>query len=153
MVAITLSGGKRLERYLQRLSANVSGSTRVDIGFMSGATYQNGTPVPLVAALNEFGVPARGQPPRPFFRRMIAKHKGEWGGQLGAYLEANDFKAAIALNKMGGLIGGELAESISELVSPPLAPYTIQKKGFDKPLIETAHMFQSITHEVSDESA
>jgi len=54
---------------------------------------------------------------------------------------------------MGGLIGGELAESISELVSPPLAPYTIQKKGFDKPLIDTAHMFQSITHEVSDESA
>lgn len=149
MAVISLSGGAKLERYLIGIQANVTKASKVDIGFMKNSPYSDGTSLGEVAIKNEFGVPSNNQPPRPFFRNMIAKHSGEWGEQLAAFLEANDLDAQIALNKMGGVISNELKLSIHELVDPPLAPYTIAKKGFDKPLIDTAFMYQSVHHEVS----
>lgn len=148
MAVISLSGGAKLERYLLGIQANVQKASKVDIGFMKNSPYPDGTSLGEVAIKNEFGVPSNNQPPRPFFRNMIAKHSGEWGEQLAAFLEANDLDAQIALNKMGGTIANELRQSIVDLVDPPLAPYTIKKKGFDKPLIFSAHMLQSITHEI-----
>jgi hypothetical protein len=149
MAVISLSGGAKLERYLLGIKANVTKASKVDVGFMKNSPYPDGTSLGEVAIKNEFGVPSNNQPPRPYFRNMITKHSGEWGEQLSAFLEANDLDAQIALNKMGGVISNELKLSIHELVNPPLAPYTIAKKGFDKPLIDTAHMFQSVHHEVS----
>ena len=157
MAVISLSGGAKLERYLAGIQANVTKASKVDIGFMKESPYPDGTSLAKVAIWNEFGKTGKKneagditgyQPPRPYFRNMIARHSGEWGEQLAAFLEANDLDAQIALNKMGGTIANELRQSIVDLVDPPLAPYTIKKKGFDKPLIFSAHMLQSITHEI-----
>jgi hypothetical protein len=149
MNSITLSGGAKLERYLIGINANVKKASKVDVGFMTDSPYPDGTSLGEVAIKNEFGVPSNNQPPRPFFRNMITKHSGEWGEQLSEFLEANDLDAQIALNKMGGIISNELKLSIHELVMPPLKQSTIDKKGFDKPLIDTAFMYQSVHHEVS----
>jgi len=158
VAVISLSGGAKLERYLAGIQANVTKASKVDIGFMKESPYPDGTSLAKVAIWNEFGKAGKKneagditgyQPPRPYFRNMIAKHSGEWGEQLSAFLEANDLDAQIALNKMGGIISNELKQSIHDLVDPPLAQVTIDKKGDDKPLIETAHMYQSVHHEVS----
>ena len=75
------------------------------------------------------------QPPRPFFRNMIAAKKGEWGAQLAKVLKATRFDADKALALMGAEIEGQLQDSIKAFVSPPNAPSTIRAKGFAKPLI------------------
>lgn len=53
-----LSGGERLTAYLDKISkqlAAASGQPSVSVGFLEGATYPDGTSVPLVAAIQEFG--------------------------------------------------------------------------------------------------
>lgn len=145
---VALSGGDKLEAYLKELGRKVENSAAVEIGFMEDATYEDGTSVAMVAMIQDFGAPAAGIPPRPFFRNMIEVEKEHWGEDLAGLLVANDYDAEKALDLMGEEIQGELQDSINEFDGVPLAPATIASKGFDKQLIDTAHMFRSVTHRV-----
>ena len=145
---VALSGGDKLEAYLKQLSRKVETSAAVEIGFMEDATYEDGTSVAMVAMIQDFGAPAAGIPPRPFFRNMIETGKEHWGEDLASLLVANDYDAEKALDLMGEEIQGELQDSINEFDGVPLAPATIASKGFDKQLIDTAHMFRSVTHRI-----
>jgi hypothetical protein len=102
----------------------------------------------MIAAIQEFGAPKAGIPPRPFFRNMIADKQGEWPSAIAGLLKDNDYDAARALDIAGFAIAGQLKQSIIDTNAPPLSPVTIAKKGFSKPLIDTAHMINSIDHEV-----
>jgi hypothetical protein len=144
----TLKGGTAYKEKLDEMRRKLTSAKTVTVGFMESATYPDGTSVPMVAAINEFGAPSRGQPPRPFFRRMIKAKSGEWPGALQKLLKASDYDAKTALEQLGAGIAGQLRQSITELVDPPLAPATVKRKGFDKPLIDTSHMLNSITHQV-----
>lgn len=144
-----LKGGTKLAETLAKYAAGVTNAQSVKVGFLAGASYPDGTSVASVAAFNEFGVPSRGQPPRPFFRTMIADKKDEWGPALGDALSANGGDAHKALELVGEGIKGQLQASIVALESPPLAPSTIKAKGFAKPLIDTGHMLNSVGVEVT----
>lgn len=146
---VAFSGGSKLEGFLNRILNKVQKSPVVEIGFMEDATYEDGTSVAMVAAIQDFGAPAAGIPPRPFFRNMIKSEKDHWGEDLASLLVANNYNAEKALDLMGEEIQGELQDSINEFDSVPLAPATIASKGFDKQLIDTAHMFRSVTHRMS----
>lgn len=145
------SGGEKLEKYLTLLAAKAKNSALLNVGFPEGSTEQDGTPTPLVAFINEFGRTVRSksgdyyQLPRPFFRRMIAKESGHWGEDLGKLLVAKHYDAVAAFKPLGEEIHGELVQSIQDLQSPPLAPSTIKRKGFSKPLIEHGTMWQSVS--------
>ena len=52
------------------------------------------------------------------------------------------------MGQVGALIAGQLQKSINETNNPPLSPRTIARKGFDKPLIDTGHMWNSVNFEV-----
>jgi hypothetical protein len=125
------------------------GGGEVSVGFMAGATYPEGTPVAAVAFWNEYGVPSHNQPPRPFFRQMIAAESPTWPGKMAKLAKATDYDGDKVLALMGEDIKGALQQSINEFQSPPLAPSTIEAKGFAKPLIDTSHMLNSITYEVN----
>lgn len=144
----TLTGGDKFNRAMALLARRVAKPATMRVGFLENATYPNGLPVAMIAAINEFGAPARGQPPRPFFRNMIAAKKDEWPDAIAGVLKANDFDAAKTLDITGAAIEGQLRQSIVDLVSPPLAKSTIRRKGFDKPLIDTGHMLKSVDHDV-----
>jgi hypothetical protein len=141
-------GGGRLEEALRELSRKVAKPASVKVGFLEKSKYPDGTPVAMIAALNEYGVPSRGQPPRPFFRRMIAAKQGEWPSAIAGFLRDNDLDAEKALDLAGAAIAGQLRESIRNLTDPPLSPSTIRRKGSAKPLVDTGHMFNSVDHEV-----
>lgn len=143
-----LEGGEKLKAKLREIAEKADQPATLEVGFMEGATYPDGTSVALVAATNEFGVPAHGQPPRPFFRNMIKDHGDEWGGEVGKLLVENDYDAVKTLELMGEEIQGELVESIQSLVSPPLKQSTIDRKGFDKPLIDTSWMWRHATYRI-----
>ena len=149
-MATRIEGGDKLAVALAKLATKVKRAGTLEVGFMEGATYPDGTSVALVAAVNEFGRPAKGQPPRPFFRGMVARGEGRWGGELGKLLTAADYDAPRALAIMGEQLEGELKQSIADLTSPALAPSTVAAKGFDKPLVDTGHMLNSATHRVKE---
>lgn len=101
----------------------------------------------MIAAAQEFGTGKI--PPRPFFRTMIKEHQKEWGGQMGKLLVHTGYNAEKTLGLMGEIIAGELRQSVRDLTSPPLAPATVKAKGFDKPLVDTGHMLNSVDYEVT----
>lgn len=196
------SGGAALEAKLREIAEKVGKAKTVNVGFLEGATYPDGTPVALIAATNEYGgtvtVPehdvtihrkidkngnfAAGSldeegnrvgasqfvkasrsnydtthhvdeytvtiPARPFFRGMIQKNKGEWPADLGKIIKAADYDAEVALGRLGKHVAEQLQESIRDFSDPANAKSTIAKKGFDKPLVDSDHMLNSVDSEV-----
>ena len=147
-----LTGGDKLQSMLASIDARLATAgtaPSVQIGFLEGGRYPDGTSIPAVAFWNEFGVPEHNQPPRPYFRTMIRQKAPTWGDDMLKVLKAANFDAAVTLARMGDLIKGQLQQSIKDLVSPALAPSTIRRKGFDKPLIDTGMMWHSVDYKVS----
>jgi len=149
-MASSVSGGGKFGRALDAISGKLGNASEVQVGFLEGQTYPDGTSVPMVAAINEFGAPSRNQPPRPFFRRMIAEKSSSWPKAIADRLKANEFDARATLEEVGQGVASQLQDSIDKLVSPPLAPSTIARKGFDKPLIDTGQMRNSVSHIVKE---
>jgi len=139
----TVSGGKNLGAILAKITAKASNATSVEVGWRSGQTYADGTSLPLVAALNEFGVPAHNQPPRPFIRNTIAANSKKWVEVVESEFQRTG-DAAQALGATGELMRSDLANSIYTFTDPPNAPSTIARKGFAAPLRDTGYMAQEI---------
>ena len=55
MAKATITGGDRLAAVLREITAKLSGNNTVQVGFIRNATEENGMPVPVIAAINEFG--------------------------------------------------------------------------------------------------
>jgi hypothetical protein len=146
----TIRGGEKLEAALKEISKRVNKKALLRVGFLEGATYPDGQSVAEVAVFNEYGVPSHNQPPRPFFRNMIAAKEHEWAPALGMALTANDYDVDKSLDLLGVGIEGQLRASIVELTSPPLAPSTVARKGKSKPLIDTGHMLNSVDHDIKE---
>lgn len=89
-------------------------------------------------------------PPRPFFRGMIAKNKGQWGTQMGKVIKATGYDSTAALGLMGELVQGQLQESIRDFSDPANAKSTVAQKGFDDPLVGSGHMLNSTGYEVNE---
>jgi len=152
---LVLTGGAALEKKLEAIARGLSRAARVKVGFLEGAIYPDGTSVPMVAAIQEFGAPAAGRkshpvviPPRPFFRNMIAAKSKEWPKAMAVIARDHNYNADTVLRLMGEAIAGQLRESIINTNDPPNAPSTIAGKGFDSPLIDTSHMLDSVDFEV-----
>lgn len=149
MAEATLKGGDGVRRYLENISNQLGNRATLRVGFLEGATYPDGKPVAMIAAIQEFGAPAVGIPPRPFFRNMIATKQDEWGPALAGILQSNGYDLVAAFNQAGFAIAGQLRQSIVDTNEPALAPSTIARKGHAKPLVDTGHMLNSIDHEVT----
>ena len=125
----TVTGGKKIGPVLARMVAKAKRGREVAVGFMADATYPDGTSVPMVAAIQEFGAPAKNIPPRPFFRTMIAEHSSEWPKLAVEALRNADGDATKALNVVGLTIANQVQQSIIDLNSPPLSPVTVMLRG------------------------
>ncbi len=147
MAGRTLQGSDGVMKALEDIAKRMGGG-EVSVGFMEGATYPEGTPVAAVAFWNEYGVPSHNQPPRPFFRQMIAAESPTWPGKMAKLAKATDYDGDRVLALMGEDIKGALQKSITDLQAPALAPSTEESKGFSKPLIDTSHMLNSVSYEV-----
>lgn len=165
MAAVTLEvkGGAKMDRILTEMEAKLGSGALVRVGFLEGATYPSkaGKPalhVATVAFWQEYGtmrkIGALGLrrvqhiPPRPFFRTMIREKSPGWGRSMGRIAVQQNYNAEKTLSLMGRGIQAQLQHSINQWTSPPNADATIKKKGFDKPLIETALMLRSVDFQV-----
>lgn len=150
MVTRTISGGDKLERALKDISEKVKRGGTLKVGFLSGSSYPDGTPVAMVAAIGNWGAPNRNIPPRPFFSNMIVKHSGEWPGMIKEQLKATHYDGRMTMNQMGAVIRGELQQSIRDGPFVALKPATIRAKGFATPLIASGHMLNSAAFEYKE---
>lgn len=147
MVA-AFTGVSGLEQKLREIAEKVGKANSVRVGFLEGATYPDGTPVPLVAALNNYGT--ENSPPRPFFSNMVSENKGDWPQVLANVAKAADYDAELTLGRMGEVIGGQLLDAIADFTTPVLADSTIARKGFAKPLVDKGVMQNSASYQVDD---
>ena len=146
----TLDGGDKLTAALADIARAVRRGGTLKVGFLSGATYPDGKPVAMIAAIQNFGAPSRNIPPRPFFSNMITRRSGEWPAVIVEQLRATNLNVPVAMKRIGLLVKGQLQQSIRDTNQPPLAASTIRRKGFDKPLIDTGHMLNSVAFEWED---
>lgn len=145
---VDIKGGYRMDTALAAYAVKINKGKQVSIGFQNGATEADGTPVALIAAFNEYGVPSHNQPPRSFFRDAIAKNDKKWATMFGKGMTNTQGNADRVLELMGIQIAADIRQSILNFTSPPLAEATIKKKGFDKPLIDTHTMLDNVTYVV-----
>ena len=119
----------------------------VRVGVLENATYPDGTPVAMVAFWNEYGT--RTSPVRAFFRTTVSEQKKNWVLSVQNLMKMHNNPQQVM-----GLIGVHMQEQIVQSINtwsdPPNSAYTIAKKGFDKPLVETALLMRSIKSEVGE---
>lgn len=145
---VKITGGDKLAARLAEIARGLSKPSTLSVGFLENATYPDGTPVPLVAAIQEFGAPSRNIPPRPFFRSMIAEKSPEWPDAIAGVLKATDYDATKTMTQVGEGIKGQLQGSITGFSGVPLSKATIKKKGNDKQLVDTGHLLNSVDYVV-----
>lgn len=117
-------------------------------GWFETAKYDDGTPVAYVATVHEFGYTPGGIPARPFMRPTVAEKRQEWMGLLGDGARAVLTGGATPLQIMEAVAlqaAGDVAKAIQGVTTPPLSPLTVASKGFNKPLVDTGLMMQSVT--------
>lgn len=141
-------GGERLEAELRKVAEGLGNGGTLRVGFLENAKYPDGKSVAMIGMIQNFGAPAAGIPPRPFFTNWIANKQDEWPAGIALQLRANGWDIRRTLTVVGAALRGQLQQSIRDTNSPPLAQSTIDRKGFSKPLIETSHMINSVDFEI-----
>lgn len=144
-----ISGGKALEERLKHIAKQVSNPATLRVGFLEGSTTLDGQSLPLVAATLNYGSMSKGIPPRPFMTDTVEINSPKWGDMIGALLRQNDWDATTTLTAMGLAIREQIQAQIRDGVYTPLADATVKAKGFDKTLINTSNMLQSVDYEVT----
>jgi hypothetical protein len=142
----------------------------VEAGWFSTARYQAakgvspsmvGMPIATIAKINEYGATInRGKykiiiPPRPFMRLAAKKVKTnipDVQRKIAKGMVSGKISVKQGLAQIGMFMEGEIVDSIKNGGWTPNAPSTVAKKGFDKPLIDTAQMWQSVSSKVSEPS-
>lgn len=142
----TITGGRGFASVLNNLVRSIEDAGTLYVGFFDTEKYPDGTFVAQVAYHNEYGTQTA--PQRPFFRHMIAAKKSGWGVAFGRIAQSSGYNFERTLALMGEGIKDQLTQSIVDFDSPPNAPATIAKKGFNKPLIDTSQMQRATGYEV-----
>lgn len=134
---------------------------RLRVGFFDTAKYPNGTPVAYVAAIQEFGYPNGGIPPRPFMRPTVAQQQSAWRDSLrkGARATLNGRITTQQMFAQFGLAAaGDISKTISLITTPALDPSTIASRKSrrkspgvsEKPLVDTGILIGAVSSQVSD---
>ncbi len=144
--------------WFKKLLGSLKGRDQLAIGYPLGTSgtstaYPDGTPVIMVAAINQFGSQSRHIPARDFMTP---------GGVLAMKAAAPIIKKLIpkvnqglttrkaVLELLGPVAVGEFQQAITDLNEPANALSTIKAKGSSNPLIDTGLMKQTLTYVVRE---
>ena len=129
---------------------------QVRVGFQQGAASdeETGADIADIAAWNELGT-AR-SPPRPFLRQSVENNESQIKAmcekQL-TWIVKGEATARDALQALGVMQKALIQKTISSGSFEPNAPRTIEKKGSDKPLIDTRRMRQSVNFVIQEKGS
>jgi len=144
-------------------------TTSSKVGWWGKYPDEKGNPGPYVgevALKNELGVPSQNIPSRPFLRPTIDSESEKWISTLEKMMELviqDKMTIEDAMSILAETAKGDIQKKISSIWSPPLSPYTIQKRLekrglnsksiksgslLNKPLIDTGILFNTLTTKV-----
>lgn len=158
-----------IQQHIKALEA-LKGSS-VEAGWLETARYQagkngNGKPIPekqvgqpiaKIMRIQEFGATIkRGDkiitiPARPFMRfawSNFGKKRKSIQHKIAKDLVRGKITPNQAMGQIGLALEGEIVDSIKNGGWEPNSEATITKKGFDKPLIDSAQAWQAVTSQV-----
>lgn len=128
---------------------DLDGVFSLSVGVMDGATnVETGAQVAEYAIYNEFGT--KRIPARPAMRATLDANADRYVDGLGNMLISGT-DPETALDTLAQVVEGDIKRNIAEWQSPPNAPATVARKGFNAPLKETGAYEQAITSRVDKE--
>jgi hypothetical protein len=150
----------KIKAALERVPNEFEGLV-AQVGFPSGKNYPDGTSVAYVAAIQEFGAPAVGIPPRPFMQPTVAAEKDKWTKEIAAgavLVAAGKATAFDILDAVGFQAANDMKAKIATIFEPPLAEATLaarRRRGNSstKPLNDTGTMLAWLQHSVAPEGS
>lgn len=125
----------------------------VNVGYPAGKEEADGTPVALIAAAHNFGVPDKGLPERPFMTQAVMGAQQKIvtlnRDNLLKVLHG-DMTTDAALGQLGAFVVGAIQREIKGGNFVALKDETIERKHSSKPLIDTGQMLQSTTYVIEE---
>lgn len=156
------------------------------VGWFETMQYENGTPVAMVAAVQELGANAKGIiiPLRPFMRPTAVAKRGQWAETAAAVakdaLSGGNQTGVEIMELVTQQAENDVRKAINTLTQPALSPVTLELRAMkkknpllnitratvgeaarrvaepgyqrpdvnDKPLEDTGHMADTLTHDV-----
>jgi hypothetical protein len=142
--------------WLERLLKRYKDESVLAVGYPAsetgGISYPDGTPVTLVAAVNNYGSQSRGIPTRPFMeegaKAAIAGDAGDVAATLVPLLNEGKITIEEILKQMGPYAEASFKGVFTGHEWAPNAQSTIDAKGSAQPLIDTGLLRNSLTHVV-----
>ena len=150
----SVSGGDRLGTKLRQIRERLQKNSGVLVGVPAGTgSYEDGAPIAVIAAVQEFGS-ADGRIPERSFLRVPLRQNSEtfqaiWRAQVPKVVDG-DMTMQQVMSQLGARAAAVSQEAISEGIAPENAESTKKRKGSSKPLIDTGRLRQSITFIVED---
>lgn len=137
---------------------------RAKVGWFESAKYPDGTPVAYVAAIQEYGSPAQGIPPRPHKRLTVEKNEQAWKATIASGAKAvlkGIATGASVMEAIGLKAAGDWRKAIATLKEPALKESTVAARKYKradkkttgnltKPLVDTGTMLNTLTNVVED---
>lgn len=124
----------KINAALSRLPKQFKGQ-QAKIGWPSGKEYPDGTSVAYVAAIQNFGVPEKGIPPRPMLKPTVAENQDRWAEvmkHLTRQVANGELDAVDALDGMGRVAAMDLQATIAQINEPALSPVTVLLRKWRK---------------------
>ena len=126
----------------------------VEVGVPANSgSYEDGNSTVSVAVIQEFGLPSKNIPERPFLRtgvRLAKKSISKAIEQAVKNAKTNPEAMDSVLNTIGILAVNSIRQSIEDRIYEANQESTIKKKGSDTPLVDTGHLRQSIIWRVGN---
>ncbi|MGJ3499940.1 hypothetical protein PsalN5692_04028 (plasmid) [Piscirickettsia salmonis] len=144
------------DKLLKSLEKTLKGAinTRVlKVGFFNGVKNDDKENSPTIAAIaraNEFGVPEKNIPERPFMQQTLEAH-GFYKRSLAIRL-GRVIRGTRSIDGQLIAIGEKMASDIKITITSgdfaANAPSTIARKGSDKPLIDLGNMRSNVSYRI-----
>ena len=143
--------GKKLKALMKRLEGK-----GVKAGILSGTgehpNAEAGQTIAEIAFWNEYGTRNKDGsvriPERSFVRSTIAENNKKYFRMISKLLKRlinGTMTSAQAQAILGQEVMSDIQNKINSISEPPNAPETIDRKGFDNPLVHTAALKQHIS--------
>ncbi len=125
---------------IDSILANIAGLREKVTGFdakvaragVLDGTYENGTNIAYVAAIQEYGDPSHNIPSRSFMRSTSKEKRDQWKIALRVGVKATQTGAATpenVLDEIGAMMAGDIQQKITEIQAPALSPITVMLRG------------------------
>lgn len=154
---------KVIDRGWNKIVAELAkaGGSFVKVGYpeeKSKVHKGEGQPIEMaqLAAVHEFGSPSRNIPARPFMAQTFDKHVAEVNKRVSEIKDriiSGQVTAKQAWAQLGAWYKGMMQKEIRDGGFEPNKLKTIERKGSDRPLIDTGQLRQSIDFEVVGRAA